>query len=67
MIREEAAKIYIDGVLSKNVDIGKFFEAARSLSKEDKDRIQLSVERYATNPKSTGERKGGDKEKCLVL
>ncbi|MBI3582547.1 MAG: hypothetical protein HY096_01185 [Nitrospinae bacterium] len=76
MNREEAVKVYLDGLFLKNVEIGMFFEAARSLSKEDKVRIQLAVERYATNKQDEKDDnhaeknfqcKGGDKRKCLVL
>ncbi len=76
MNRVEAAKIYLDGLLLKNVNIEKFFESARSLSNEDKARIQLVVEKYSTSEKdekgySRAEKnfqyKGGDKRKCLVI
>lgn len=46
MTREEAARIYLDGLMNKNVEIGKFFEAARILSAEDRMKIQMSVGEY---------------------
>lgn len=76
MYREEAAEIYLNGLLLKSVEIGKFFEAARLLSNDDRAKIQLAVERYATNKEDEKgdshveknfQYKGGDKRKCLVL
>ncbi|MBI3815123.1 MAG: hypothetical protein HY279_11770 [Nitrospinae bacterium] len=49
MTREEAAKIYLDGLMNTDVKIDKFFEAARTLSNDDKTKIQVAVERYKIN------------------
>ncbi len=46
MTREDAAKIYLDGLMNMDVKIDRFFEAARTLSNEDKTKIQVAVERY---------------------
>lgn len=66
MIREEAAEIYLDGLLLKNVEIGRFFDAANVLSNEDKVKIQDAVEKYRINFEAT-QRKEVMKDKCLVL
>jgi len=66
MIREEAAEIYLNGLLLKSVEIGRFFEAARVLSKDDRAKIQVAVEKYRINIEAT-QRKEVMKDKCLVL
>lgn len=43
MNREEAARIYLDGLVSKNVEIEEFLEAARVLSAEDKSKLQMAA------------------------
>lgn len=76
MRREEAAEVYLNGLLLKSVEIGRFFEAARLLSNDDRAKIQLAVERYATNKedgkgdshaKKNFQYKGGDKRKWFAL
>jgi hypothetical protein len=49
MTREEAAKIYLDGLMNMDVKIDRFFEAARTLSNDDKTKIRVAVERYKIN------------------
>jgi hypothetical protein len=46
MTREEAARIYLDGLITKSVKIEKFIEAARVLSADDKSSLQMAVEEY---------------------
>lgn len=46
MTREEAARIYLDGLMNKNVEIEKFFDASRALSPEDRAKLQMSVDGY---------------------
>lgn len=45
MTREEAARIYLNGLMDKDIDIREFFEAARVLSAEDKRKIQMALEK----------------------
>jgi hypothetical protein len=49
MTREEAVKVYLDGLILKNVKIERFFAASRLLSKEDRNKIQVAIEGYSTN------------------
>lgn len=60
MRREEAAEIYLNGLMLKNVEIGRFFEAARILSEDDRAKIQLAIERYATKHKEAQWKKSDD-------
>jgi hypothetical protein len=62
MTREEAAKIYLDGLMNINMDvkIDKFFEAARTLSNDDKTKIQVAVERYKVSWKNLADFKNGN-------
>lgn len=49
MTREDAVKIYLDGLMLKNVEIERFFSASRILSREDRNKIHLAIEGYAPN------------------
>ncbi len=51
MTREDAARIYLNGLTNKNTDIGRFFEAAKVLSAEDKVKIQMAFERFCIDQK----------------
>lgn len=53
MTREEAARIYLDGLLYNEVEIENFFEAGRTLSEEDKLKIQTAVGKYRKDFNST--------------
>ena len=48
MTREEAARIYFEGLMDKNIKIEKFFEAARVLSAEDKYKLHQAITGYKT-------------------
>jgi hypothetical protein len=46
MTRGEAAQIYLDGLMTKNVSLEQFFEAVRTLSDEDRMNIEIAINGY---------------------
>ncbi|MBI5749886.1 MAG: hypothetical protein HZA00_12255 [Nitrospinae bacterium] len=60
MTREEAARIYLEGLMDKNVQIEKYFEAARVLSAEDKSKLHQAITGYKTPSEITITKIEGD-------